>query len=154
MLLISLTTCFEKHCPRTWAPIGQEPYLNHLCVLVLTQGLKHNKCCVASCPTMDSPQLLPAFWVLPPLSHSPTPLPSLQTSIPSSDSLPSVSSAGEIALFWTSSNRSTVQFLQSWCFLFSYFTSWFTSSASCKFLGAETLFYSVCSGPNPQPFSK
>ena len=85
-------------------------------------------CCVAFCSMTDCPQKLPAFWALPPLSHSTTSLPSLHIQFwhpllwqPSQ------------CLLWRrncpvlnlQSNTSTVHFSQVQCFfLFSHFTLW------------------------------
>ena len=94
---------------RARAAWGQEPYL---CILVLTQGLKHNKCWTlsSSCAVwLSAPwQTVPRSCLpsepcpLSPTPPPPCPLFTYSSDIPSSDSHPSASSGGEIALFWTS----------------------------------------------------
>lgn len=95
---------------RARAAWGQEPYL---CILVLTQGLKHNKCWTLSFPPVLcgfvlrdrlSPEVVCILSPAPslPFLLPPCPLFTYSSDIPSSDSHPSASSAGEISLFWTS----------------------------------------------------
>lgn len=85
----------------------------HSCILVLAQGLKHNKCWTLSFPPVLcgfllhdrlSPEVacllspapsLPLYHLLALSSH-------IVQDIPSSDSYPGASSGGEIALFWAS----------------------------------------------------
>lgn len=147
---------------RARAAWGQEPYL---CILVLTQGLKHNKCWTLSsscavcfllhdrlspevaCLLSPAPSLplhhflaLSSHIVLtsPPLTA--IPVPPLEEKLPCSEPL-------EQHVY--SSLLTGTMLLSFWSF---YFVILF--SASCKFLWAETLFYLVCSGPNLPPFSK
>lgn len=147
---------------RAWAAWGQEPYLR---ILVLAQGLKHNKCWTLSFPPVLcgfllhdrlSPEVacllspapsLPLSHLLalsshivqtsPPLTAIPVPPP--EEKLPCSEPLQQH--------VYSSLLTGTMLSFQSFYFVILF-------SASCKFLWAETLFYLVCSGPNLPPFSK